>query len=129
LAVERDYYRVLAIKRGASGQEVKAAFRQLVMRYHPDHNPGREAWAGKRLQGIIQAYEVLGNPSSRRSYDARLAARSQARVVRQPARPARSSAQDIARIILWRGTPGWVKVALFGFMFLDFYVKESEKAK
>ena len=38
-AVRRDYYEVLQVERGANEAELKAAYRRLAIKYHPDHNP------------------------------------------------------------------------------------------
>ncbi|NCT95254.1 MAG: J domain-containing protein [Chitinophagaceae bacterium] len=63
----KDYYQVLGITPSASAAAVKQAFRRLVMRYHPDKNPS--AAAAAVFREISEAYEVLGNAASRRSYD------------------------------------------------------------
>ena len=86
MATRRDYYQILTVRRDAtSTAQIKAAFRKKAMRYHPDHNPGKEAWANKKLQGIIEAYECLSDPARRRLYDRRLA-QSADTSVRMPAR-------------------------------------------
>lgn len=64
-----DYYALLGIKRAASPEEVKRAYRRLVFRYHPDRNPGDEAAAGKFKQ-VLDAYSVLSDSVKRRAYDA-----------------------------------------------------------
>ena len=64
-----DHYRTLGIGRDASDRDVKAAFRRLARRYHPDLNPGDEAAEG-RFKEINEAYEVLADPESRGRYDA-----------------------------------------------------------
>jgi len=63
-----DYYKVLGIDRNAGEKEVRAAFRKLARKYHPDINRG-EANATERFKEINEAHEVLSNPDSRRLYD------------------------------------------------------------
>jgi DnaJ-class molecular chaperone len=69
LDTEIDYYSLLGIKRGASPEEVKRAYRRMVFRFHPDRNPGDEAAAGKFKQ-VLDAYSVLSDSVKRRTYDA-----------------------------------------------------------
>jgi DnaJ-class molecular chaperone len=64
----RDFYEVLGIKRDASNKEVRAAFRRLARRYHPDVNPGNTE-AETRFKEINQAYEVLSDAERRKAYD------------------------------------------------------------
>ena len=63
-----DLYAVLGIPRGADGAAIKSAYRRLSMELHPDRNPG-DATAGNKFARIGQAFEVLGNPETRRQYD------------------------------------------------------------
>lgn len=63
-----DYYKLLGIAEGASGDEIKKAYRKLAMKYHPDKNPGDKE-AEKKFKEITQAYEVLGDPQKRAAYD------------------------------------------------------------
>jgi DnaJ-class molecular chaperone len=64
----RDYYEVLGVQRTASDREIKAAFRKLARRHHPDVNPGDPA-AAERFKEINEAREVLGDPEKRSRYD------------------------------------------------------------
>ncbi len=64
----KDYYRILGVNRRADEREIKAAFRRMARRYHPDVNPG-DAGAERRFKDINEAYEVLSDPEKRRRYD------------------------------------------------------------
>jgi len=63
----KDYYRVLGIPRTADEAAIKAAFRRMARRYHPDvaTNPR----AAHRFPEIVEAYEVLSYPERRQQYD------------------------------------------------------------
>ena len=64
----KDYYQILGISKYASAEEVKAAYRKMAMKHHPDRNP-EDKDATKKLQEINEAYEVLGDEDKRRLYD------------------------------------------------------------
>jgi DnaJ-class molecular chaperone len=61
-----DYYQVLGVSPQASPKEIKEAFRQLALKYHPDRNPGDGA---ERMKTINEAYAVLSNSRRRAEYD------------------------------------------------------------
>lgn len=63
----RDYYEILGLARGASTEEIKAAFRKLARQYHPDVN--KEADAEEKFKEINEAYGVLSDPDKRARYD------------------------------------------------------------
>ncbi|HJU04879.1 MAG TPA: DnaJ domain-containing protein [Nitrospiraceae bacterium] len=66
--LRHDYYLTLNVPRDASDEEIKKAYRKLVFEYHPDRNPdSREAEA--KIREINAAYEVVGNPETRKTYD------------------------------------------------------------
>jgi molecular chaperone DnaJ len=66
---KRDYYELLGVKRDASEQELKKAYRQLALKFHPDRNPGSKPSEDK-FKEINEAYEVLSDPQKRHRYDA-----------------------------------------------------------
>lgn len=63
----RDYYEVLGLARNASGDEIKRAYRQLALKYHPDRN--KDGDAVEKFKEASEAYEVLSDPERRARYD------------------------------------------------------------
>jgi molecular chaperone DnaJ len=63
-----DFYRVLGVSRDASDDAIKKAYRRLVFQHHPDRNPD-SAHAEPKIREINAAYEVVGDPEKRRTYD------------------------------------------------------------
>jgi len=64
----KNYYDLLGVKRNASQQEIKKAYRQLARKYHPDVNPGDKS-SETRFKEINEAYEVLSDKEKRQKYD------------------------------------------------------------
>jgi curved DNA-binding protein len=64
----KDYYKILGVDRKASADEIRATYRKLAMKYHPDKNPGDKK-AEDRFKEINEAYQVLGDDSKRAKYD------------------------------------------------------------
>ncbi|MBS1707231.1 MAG: J domain-containing protein [Armatimonadetes bacterium] len=64
----KDYYKTLGLSKGADEKEIKASYRKLARKYHPDVNPG-DAAAEAKFKEVGEAYEVLSDPDKRRKYD------------------------------------------------------------
>src|ERR1700756_48381 len=64
----KDYYGALGVKKGASTDEIRKAFRKLARKYHPDVNPGDKT-AEEKFKAISEANEVLSDPKKRKIYD------------------------------------------------------------
>src|SRR5947208_678845 len=64
----RVYYEVLGVKRDASDDEIKKAYRKLARQYHPDRNPG-DKQAEARFKEVQMAYDVLSDKKKRTQYD------------------------------------------------------------
>ena len=64
----KDYYNILGVKKEATEQEIKKAYRKLAATYHPDKNPGNKE-AEEKFKEINEANEVLSDPKKRKQYD------------------------------------------------------------
>jgi len=64
---QRDYYDILGVGRSASAEEIKAAYRKVARKYHPDVN--KAADASEKFKEATAAYEVLSDPQKRQAYD------------------------------------------------------------
>ena len=65
---KRDYYEVLGVSRQAGDDDVRKAYKQLALKYHPDRNPG-DATAEAKFKEATEAYSVLNDPEKRATYD------------------------------------------------------------
>jgi len=68
MATKRDYYEVLGLSRQAGAREIKTAYRQLAVRFHPDRNPENKE-AESKFKEAAEAYSVLSDPEKRARYD------------------------------------------------------------
>ena len=68
MASRRDYYEILSLSRGAAESDIKAAYRKLALKFHPDRNPGDKS-AEDSFREATEAYEILKNPEKRQAYD------------------------------------------------------------
>jgi molecular chaperone DnaJ len=67
---KRDYYEILGISKSASADEIKKAYRNLALKYHPDRVPAdKKKEAEERFKEISEAYEVLMDPQKKATYD------------------------------------------------------------
>ncbi len=67
-----NFYDILQVTRAASPEVIRAAYKSLSQRWHPDRNLGNRAEAEYRMKGINAAYNVLSDPQKRADYDAEL---------------------------------------------------------
>src|SRR5512133_4194281 len=65
---KKDYYELLGVKKSASTEDVRKAFRKLARKYHPDVNPGDKS-AEEKFKAISEANDVLSDPKKRKMYD------------------------------------------------------------
>jgi len=64
---KRDYYDVLGVSQGASQTEIKKAYRQLALKYHPDKSQEKDS--AEKFKEVNEAYEILSDPKKRKTYD------------------------------------------------------------
>src|SRR5215470_13534613 len=65
---KKDYYEILGVKKSASAEDIRKAFRKLARKYHPDVNPGDKS-AEEKFKAISEANDVLSEPKKRKIYD------------------------------------------------------------
>ena len=68
MTTKQDLYEVLGVSRNASQEDIKKAYRQMAMKYHPDKNPG-DSEAEEKFKEVAEAYAILSDPDKRQRYD------------------------------------------------------------
>jgi DnaJ homolog subfamily B member 11 len=68
LGANRDFYKILNVKKSATLNEIKKAYRKMAKEQHPDKNPD-DPKASEKFADLTAAYEVLSNADSRKLYD------------------------------------------------------------
>src|ERR1044071_5554828 len=63
-----DFYETLGVKRDASADDIRKAYRKLARKHHPDLNPGDKT-AEDRFKKVQEAYDVLSDPKKKQMYD------------------------------------------------------------
>ncbi len=104
---QKNHYEILEVSQNASQEIIKAAYKSLMQRYHPDRHPG-DAGAAERSVKVAQAYELLSDINRRAAYDLELKQRSagprslevQARNI-MAAAAAREEKSEEGRLWLW----------------------------
>src|SRR5437867_5277548 len=64
----KDYYGILGVKKNASAEDIRKAFRKLARKFHPDVNPN-DTKAEERFKEISEANDILSDPKKRKIYD------------------------------------------------------------
>ena len=59
MTTKKDYYKILEIDKNSSPDEIRKAYRKLVLKYHPDKNPENKEESEKKFKEIYEAYSIL----------------------------------------------------------------------
>ncbi len=69
MAKKLNYYEILEVFPAATQDEIEGAFRNMLYKYHPDHNPDRPDWAHEKTSEVVAAYKILTDPMRRKIYN------------------------------------------------------------
>ena len=69
MSTKKDYYEVLGVKKEATADEIRKAYKKLAIKWHPDKNPDNKEEAENKFKEISEAYSVLSDPEKRKEYD------------------------------------------------------------
>ena len=71
MSTQKDYYEVLGVKKEATPEEIRKAYKKLAIKWHPDKNPDNKEEAEAKFKEISEAYSVLSDAEKRKEYDNR----------------------------------------------------------
>ena len=71
MSSKKDYYEVLGLKKDATKDEIRKAYKKLAIKWHPDKNPENKKEAEEKFKEIAEAYSVLSDPDKKKEYDNR----------------------------------------------------------
>ncbi|XP_078170430.1 uncharacterized protein LOC144564705 [Carex rostrata] len=116
--IEMDYYKILEVDRDATSDDIRAAYRQLAIKWHPDKNLNKVVEAEAKFKQILEAYQVLIDPKKRLKYDRNRESNSATKYGESSSRNAEQNACAsqysqygafnealLASIFRWRGNP------------------------
>jgi len=69
MAKKPNYYELLELYPAATQDEIENAFRMMLYKYHPDHNPDKADWAHEKTSAVVEAHNVLSHPLRRKIYN------------------------------------------------------------
>jgi len=69
MVTDKNYYEILEVYPAATNEEIETAYRMLLYKYHPDHNPDRAQWAHEMTSKVVESYECLSNPEKRKLHN------------------------------------------------------------
>ena len=71
MSSKKDFYEILGVKKDATKDEIRKAYKKLALKWHPDKNPENKKEAEEKFKEIAEAYSVLSDPDKRKEYDNR----------------------------------------------------------
>ena len=71
MSSKKDFYEILGVKKDATKEEIRKAYKKLALKWHPDKNPENKKEAEEKFKEIAEAYSVLSDPDKRKEYDNR----------------------------------------------------------
>ena len=71
MSSQKDFYEVLGVKKDATKDEIRKAYKKLALKWHPDKNPENKKEAEEKFKEIAEAYSVLSDPDKKKEYDNR----------------------------------------------------------
>ena len=121
--VKKSHYEILGVGGSAGRGEIKASFRRLAKKYHPDRNGGRVKWAAAHMRRVIEAYETLADDARRGLYDRkrRLTAERERDYYREMLVRSRHKPESRAALILYDLLTGKSREAML------YFEEEQEK--